>query len=419
MTTYLNKPAHERLDNFFGEFFRELRKAPPQALGQFLARAEEEFKRQGYRETISGGVENILIVRLDEFGDMILTSAFLREVRSNFPKSRITLIVKPLSFPLVEFCPYVNEVLTFDIKSLDRNFPAMLEKIAVFCRDNLWQKKFSLAFSPKCGGDSLPAILIMWLSGARERFGYPDPKYQGALNAFLLNKMTNWISTPAQIEKYFNVLTSNGYKVNQTHTELFYGAADLQHAKELLEHLPAKCKKVLLGIGAGGESRKYPVEKLIVALKELLKKNLAFVIVGGQNEIADAAFLEKNLPREKVLNLVGKTTLRETEAVISQMDFYIGNDSGVMHMAAAAKVPVLAIYREAEDREKIAPTALSEYLNFPPWQTKSVVLRPKHPLGDCATLPPVYGHCHHEEAHCITQITPQEIVAGFEKLQNL
>ena len=50
MATYLVPPPHERLNVFFGEFFREMRKAPPQAYGQFLARAEEEFKRLGYRD---------------------------------------------------------------------------------------------------------------------------------------------------------------------------------------------------------------------------------------------------------------------------------------------------------------------------------------------------------------------------------
>lgn len=429
MAIYDRQPAHERLNGFFGEFFRELRKAPPQAYGQFLMRAEEEFRRQGYRDKVSGDIENILIVRLDAIGDMVLTSGFIREVRANFPRARITLVVSSLVFPIVELCPYVNEVLIFDIKYLDRNFPVMLERLAVFCRANLWQKKFSIAFSPQCGGDNFPGILMTWLSGARERIGYDTDPHKIFFNApaatatignFLFSKMIKPVKTIiSQVEKHFYVLLTAGYKVHQAHMELFYGATDIQRAKELLEDLPADSKKVVLGIGAGGTSRKYPVKKLIVALKELAKKNLMFVIVGGKAEIADADFLEKNLPSEKVFNLVGKTTLRETEAVISQMDFYIGNDSGVMHMAAAAKVPVLAIYRESVDRQNILPVCFSEFLNFPPYQTKSVILRPAHPLDECATLSPVYGWCHHRAPHCITQITPQEIVASFEKLEGM
>ena len=431
MAIYPTPLPHERLNVFFGELFREMRKADPSTYGAFLARAEEEFKRTGYRQTISEeSVENILIVRLDEFGDIILVSGFLREVRANFPRARITLVVKPLALPLVEFCPYVNDVLTSDINSFNGTFPEMLEKVALFCKNNLWQKKFSLAFSPKCGGNSFPGLLMVWLSGARERIGYDVSPYRNFFNEnieeqktigeFLLNKMIKPHRTMTfQVEKNFYILTESGFKVNQRHLELFYTEADFLKAQELLEDIPPNYKKVLIGLGASEANRKYPIEKYLSAFKKLAKRNLVFVVLGGKSEFNDATYLEKNLPRGKVLNFVGKTTLRETEAVISQSDFYIGNVTGIMHMAAAAKVPVLAIYREAIDRQNIFPQNLSEALNFPPWQTKAIILRPEHPLGECANLPPRYGHCHQKKAHCITQITPQQIIAGFEKLTTL
>ena len=176
----------------------------------------------------------------------------------------------------------------------------------------------------------------------------------------------------------------------------------------------------MLGLGAGGVNRKYPVEKYLVALKELIKKNLVFVIVGSKSELEDAQFIEENLPPEKVLNLVGQTTLRETEAIISQMDFYLGNVTGVMHMAAAAQVPVLTIYRGAADKDDFLPGVCSECHRFPPWQTKSVILRPDHQLEECARRGPIYGWCHvSDRPHCIAQISPQEIIDGFEILEEL
>lgn len=269
---------------------------------------------------------------------------------------------------------------------------------------------------------------MTYLGGARERIGYgtapyghsefPPSESATAVDNFFLTKN---ILTPQDViseaEKNFYLLESVGLKVAEMHMELFFGAADFLCARELLKNIPPACKKVVLGIGAGLESRRYPAEKFLVALKELARKNLTFIILGGNNELDDAAYLEKNLPYEKILNLVGKTTLRGTEAVISQADYYLGNDSGVMHMAAAAQVPCLVLYREAQDRENYLPAALSEYRSFPPWQTNCVILRPDSPLDDCAKLPPIYGWCHHAEPHCITQITPQEIIAGFEILE--
>ena len=363
-------------------------------------------------------------------GDMILTSGFIREVRKNFPQARITLLVFANSNirAVVELCPHVNEVLILDRKLFIGSFVEVMERAAVFCRDNLWQKKYSIAFSPRWHSDTLPCLILAWLSGARERIGYgtypfsrlgdPPPQIAAQDNFFLTKKIVTPQNIMHDAAKNLYLLAAAGFKVDETHMELWYSAEDFQRAKDLLEDIPPNCKKVILGIGASEPNRKYPVERYLVALRELAAKDLCFVIVGGQAEVADANFIEQNLPPKKVLNLAGKTTLRETEAVIAQADYYVGNVTGDMHMAAASKVPCLVLYREAQEIDSIYLPG-GEFERFAPWQTKAVVLRPAQRLGDCADFPPVYGGCRHREPHCITQITLQEIIDGFEKLQTL
>lgn len=420
---------HEQLEKFFASLVPYL-KANPAQVSELMFEVEAEFKRAGYREKIPVPVENILIVRLDAIGDMILTSGLIREVRANFPRARITLIAAPLTFPIVELCPYVNEVLSFDMDKFGGNFPDVFEKLVVFCRENLWRKNFSHAFSPQWGSWNLHALLLCWLSGARERIGFGTNPYKNYFgeptaqetatdNLLLTKNIVVPQNVISDVEKYFYLLTASGFKVAQDNVELFYGAENFYRARELLKDIPPSCKKIILGIGAGGASRKYPVEKYLVALKELVKKDLVFVIVGGKSELDDANFIEKNLPRGKVLNLVGKTTLRQTEAIIGLSDFYIGNDTGVMHMAAAEKIPCLVLYREAQDKENYLPGAFSEFGRYPPYQTKAVILRPDHQLEECERRGKIYGWCHSDEPHCITQITPQEIVEAFEVLQTL
>ena len=422
--------AHDLLDRFFRDLLQKMRHATPSNYYIFLNGAEAAFKSLGYREKISSSVENILIVRLDVIGDMILTSGFVREVRANFPRARITLVCSPLVYPIMELCPYVNEVLIFDAKNLNENFMQMMKTVILFCKKNFWQRNFSIAFSPQWGSYNLPGLLMCWLSGARERIGFggfPGKSWLGeppaevkALDNILVTKcVVTPRSSVSEVDHHFYLLEGGGFKVNQTHLELWFGKADALRARELLKNIPPTRKKVLFGIGAGFPGRKYPVEKFLVALKELAKKNLTFIIVGGKSEFKDANFLEKNLPAGKVLNLVGKTTLRETEAVISQTDFYLGNDSGVMHMAAAAQVPVLAIYRDAQDKDDYLPGLYSECQRFPPWQTKSVILRPDRQLEECAKREPTYGWCHvGDRPHCIAQISPQKIIDGFEQMES-
>ena len=76
------------MEKFFTDLFRLLNQAAPSMYGTFLQLMEQEFEREGYRDknpSSGGGIENILIARLDAIGDMIVTSGFIREVRKNFP----------------------------------------------------------------------------------------------------------------------------------------------------------------------------------------------------------------------------------------------------------------------------------------------------------------------------------------------
>ena len=425
--------SYEQLHKIFCELFETAFRTQKFSFTEFFERANTEFQNFGFRSNIKSDVENILILRLDVVGDFIVTSGFIREVRKNFPNAKITLVVSQLVRNIAEHCPYVDEV--FNIQGSSSAFGKEPLEILVysenFCFENLWSKHFQKVFCPQWGSDNLLTMLMAFMSGANERIGfgiYPYESYTGEnQNKFTATidsySLTKKIITPQNIlseaDKAFYMLENIGLKVTDRKLECWYTNADKSKADELLKDLPTDKQKILLGIGAGSENRKYPVKKYLIALKKIVKKDFVFVIVGGNAEKNDAEFLEKNLPVGTVFNFVGKTSLRETMAVISQMNFYIGNDTGVMHMAATLNIPLLAVYREAKDRENNFPGLFSEYKRFPPANTKAVVLRPEHALDDCAKRFDIYGVCCHEESHCITQITPKEIFKGFEKLQKM
>ena len=277
------------MEKVFAELIRQIKSDPDQVSGVMFM-AEAEFERNGYRDEIPTAVENVLVVRLDAVGDMILTSGFLRELRTNFPQARITLVCSPFVYPTVELCPYVNEILTFDKDSLDRRFPVMFEKLVDFCREHFWHRRFSFAFSPQWGSDNLPSLFMAWLSGARERIGYGFNPYTswGAEVSVEVAMRDNFLLTKnivapreavAEIAKHFYLLSAVGLEINKDNTELFFGAGDYLRAQELLQEIAPTCKKVALGIGAGFGSRQYPVEKLASALKVLAAKDLCFVMI--------------------------------------------------------------------------------------------------------------------------------------------
>ena len=116
-----------------------------------------------------------MVVRLDEIGDIVLTTPFLRELRSLFPKSEITLIVKPEIYNLVEHCPYVNKIYTFEgkvnglLSQYKRRF-----KIFKFAKKYFADKRFDLAILPRWDTDIYDATHLIYLSGAKIRLGYSE-----------------------------------------------------------------------------------------------------------------------------------------------------------------------------------------------------------------------------------------------------
>ena len=396
------------------------------AISDFFRKLEEGFKAAGFRDELSG-VPSVLITRLDVVGDHIVTTGFIREVRRNFPTARITLVVSPSVKQLAEFCPYVNDVLAFDGEYMHGPVVDMFFRVYEFCAETLWSRHFTYAFCPQWGSENLSSLFLMFMSGAQKRFGfgqYPGEAWLGKkndnLSEFDRRLLTQKIVTPQSVvseaEKYFYLLKTLGYSVIDTSMELWYSNADALKAKVLLAEGNAVGTKIVLGLGAGSENRKYPIDKWLVALREIARDEVTFVILGGKKEESDAALVEKELPQGKVLNLVGRTTMRETAAVVAACDMYVGNDTGVMHMAAAAHKRVLVIYREAKTRENFMPGLLSEYARFPAWQTPYIALRPKEQLDECAAPHMSYGGCLRLTTHCIAAILPQEIVAAYKTL---
>ena len=129
--------------------------------------------------------------------------------------------------------------------------------------------------------------------------------------------------------------------------------------------------------------------------------NSQFVLMGyGKNAESKALYIKKFFPGNEVLNLTGKTSLRETYAVLKLCDIYLGGDTGPMHMAAAAGLQgvVLSCHPITGSLDNNnSPT------RFGPWNDdKMIVLQPKPMIG-CE------NGCNHNEAHCINNISVSDV----------
>lgn len=112
------------------------------------------------------------MLRWDEIGDSVLTSAFLRELRRNFPEARIDLIVKPAAFGIMECCPYADHVRAVTPQTtMSEEWFSWAEPL---CSDLLWTARYDVYFLPCWDADLAFAPLAAYLSGARERIGFSE-----------------------------------------------------------------------------------------------------------------------------------------------------------------------------------------------------------------------------------------------------
>ena len=305
-------------------------------IDDFIAKMEYAFKRLGFREPDTGGVQNILcLCTIGGQGDFLCLTPALRELRRNFPSSRITLVVMDSMWQLAKNCPYVNEVLVVPYEVNWGDYP--LEAMAFYDVHKyfrpLWKRRFSLAFDFRVVNDWRGALML-FLSGAKYRVTYVNnvyriyrdrlvPKSESPSYKLLTHPILFPKNIVHDVEKSLYMLKTFGLNVQTNYVEIFYRYSDVLKARQLLGNFAPGKIKIGVGIGAQEYRRWYPIHLYMDAFEFLSKRrNCAFVIFGGPAESEAADWLEEYMPRHaEILNLVGISGGWNVEAAImTQLD---------------------------------------------------------------------------------------------------
>ncbi len=172
----------------------------------------------------------------------------------------------------------------------------------------------------------------------------------------LFSKLFIWF-TKANKKGYYKRYTKEEVHLVKRYNEFIDRTFNIKEAPKDLKiyFKPFKYKRATLGINPGASygsaKRWYPKKFAKVAIE--LHREYDIVIFGGSAEIEIANDIENELKRESVQceNLAGETTIKELCQKIGGLDLFITGDSGPMHVAAAFKVPTVAIFGPTKDQE--------------------------------------------------------------------
>ena len=371
--------------------------------------------------------KNILITQLNAMGDLILAIPAIREIRRNYPDAHITLVYFKTFEDVVKYLPYVDEIIASDIRNI--NLVNFLLHSIKFCYDNLWNRTYDLAFNLHFSCNVFIGSIIQWLSITKENIGYsfeaerqyytPDFSLQCFLDMIQMDKFTltkpiiNPYNMYHELDRKLYILEACNLKVEDRKLELFLDNKSEQYAINILKNSK---RNIIVGLASSNNTKRYSVQKLLIALKEIIKDDNTLILLGaGQQELIDAEYLESNI---KCINLINKTTLLKSMALIKQSDLYIGNDTGLMHVAEVFNKPIIYYLPQAKTKNHIYTGSLSAKARFHPTHNKYILLQPEKPIDDCINME-TYNGCISNEAHCINQIDPNKIVRAYYLIKEI
>lgn len=338
-----------------------------------------------------GNVRKLLIRAVNWVGDAVMTTPAIGTIREHFPQAEITLLANPLVAQLFSPHAWVDRVITFDRNGTHRGIRGRL-RLAATLRKEAFDAVVILP-------NSFDSALVPWLAGIPVRLGKNSDG-----RGFMLTGRYNPDKDSTIIHEvgyYQNLVHHFGISGQIGEPRLFTSLEeDLNTTGRLAAH-GMTAEDLVIGINPGaayGSAKRWYPDRFAEVAKRLAEEwSARIVIFGGPEETEIAADIEQRLSGAG-LNLAGKTSLRELMALIKRCNFFITNDSGPMHIAAAFGVPLVAIFGS------------TDHATTSPYTDKAVVVR-----KDVACAPCKLRECPTDH-QCMTAVTARDVMDAAHRL---
>jgi lipopolysaccharide heptosyltransferase II len=355
-------------------------------------------------------VRQILVIRLDLLGDMVLSLPAVHALKRAYPNAQVTVLALPYAAALLELAPVVDSVLTYDVNRIRRPADVLSprsyrELLAVVRR--LRQANFDLCLSLH----GRFACVMAWLSRCPRRYGYraeaypfmlthtlPGGRYDARQHEVLYNlRLAELAGAPADWTQRLG--GSQAPKLTVPLTEQ-------RRMRHLLAEWEIRADSLLVVIHPGasnGSAKRWLPEYWGRVASRLHDELGAGVVISGTP--AEAAIVQAVVRgcNFKPVILAGQTTIPQLGALLKRADLLLSSDSGPAHMAAALGTPQITIF---------GPTDPAVYAPINP---KAVVLRRDLPCSPCydarATAECRFGH-----VNCMRQLEPDEVYQACTRL---
>lgn len=337
-------------------------------------------------------VRRVLVVRLRSIGDTVLATPALYALRRFLPAAQIDILLETGIAPVLDGCKDVDNIVT-----IERGSNAVARaRLARELRANAYDVAYNLH-----GGTT--ATLLMRAAGARHRVGYDNYQYSRLLNhqappatALWQQEKTHSVEQQLALLGWTGVPVSDRPPTRLTVTE----EAEASMSRRLKAcGLDETTPLALVHPAAAFDSKQWATENFARVAESLEARGLRVAAIAAPHEAPVLAALQA----ESGARIVAFTdlSLPEVTALSARASIFVGNDSGVAHMAAAVRTPSVVIFGS------------SNVAHWRPWTTAPAeVVREEMPCAPC----PGYTCAEFEQAQCIRRVPVERVTAAVERV---
>lgn len=318
---------------------------------------------------------NIIIYRVGNIGDIVCAIPCFTALRRNFPKAKITLLTSPGkkgmlgAKELLDGAPYFDEQIIYYREGIDSIFKKI--KLVWALRKNNYDLFIEIPNELGRLNIFLRDIIFAKILGVKSAFGFKIRTVRLAAKL-----QSDYKPSKNEVEGLLDVLKENNIGVEKVKFNFPISKEDKKAVRELLKNkwgddFTAK-KIVAIHPGAKEEVRQWPIERFIEIVKIIQKKyKVKIVITGGKEDIEKGEIIKRALNNKDVLIAAGQLSILQTAELLKKCKLLISNDTGVVHLASAAGLPIVVLVFPREIKGK-----------WDPYGNKNIVIRGRCPKSE-------------------------------------
>ncbi len=295
---------------------------------------------------------------------MICVIPMLRQLKERFPEVSITLIASHLNYEIMKHNPWLDHAIEYDKFQFQRAPTSILDFF-----QSLRGKKYDYAIVPATVSVSVTSDLLARISGATVRIGAKNLNSKPNPTAFCYTHGVDldWSGEPRrhQALRNMDVLTNMIVPTADLRYEIGITDAETSGAKERLRRVRGEYP-LLIGFhpGAGKKENRWSTERFAsIANRVCSENNGCAIITSGPKDDAPLAEVVRKLQCPYLI--IQKEPIRTVAAIINELDFFVSNDTGIMHVAGGTKTTLLALFGPTDPLQWAPQGSSNHYIASP------------------------------------------------------